>query len=131
MNIKNKIKHWEGLQADARIAVEVEREFRIPLIDELSPSTETGIKHVFFDDNNIDAAIVRKNNLKFDLKLFSSYKNKFNQSELSCFEMIPKLNVQQYKAMKKAGKINNLDRALISTPAMPTLSVKHIEEDIK
>lgn len=131
-SLENKIKEWEEAQALAILAkqvIEQERKIRVELIEEFKCKKSLGDEHISIYEKEF--IVTHKRTIKFDSKLYQEYKSEFNKLELSCFTLEPKLSLSMYNALKEVNSFTqfyNLDRALISTPALPTLIVKEIDE---
>lgn len=123
-------KEWEEALAEtipAKLALKKEQKLRVELISALGFTRHIGTEHLISGNKKFTA--IHKQTVKFDPALYSKYHSRFNKSEQSCFTLEPKLSLTQYKELKQAGKINNLDRALVSKPALPTLSEEIIENE--
>jgi hypothetical protein len=103
-----------------------EKEQRLKLLDRVFPSAGYGILNEQKGEWIIKGSFGL--NYKLDLEMYEMLQETLSVEEFECIQMKPVLHAPTYKKLTDSQRVN-LDLMVTITPALPTLSLKHIQED--
>jgi len=119
MTIEDSITEWEKMKGDLDYAKKRENDLRIDICEFLLKEESTGAHKYEYGSFSVTAT--KKVNRKLDAALLEAIYDDLPEDEKDCIAFKPSLIAAEYKEANTP----HLDSCIITTDAMPTLSIKH------
>jgi hypothetical protein len=115
---------WLEANAKRKYYVELEKKLRLDIVEPLIESLPVGT-HTFTTEDGYVIKPVKRVSVSFDKELLEFVTDELSDEEKDAIRWKPELDARKYKALDDH---DVLDQAIIVKPAMPGLTITHIDE---